>query len=110
MIVGVDMEDDAGMIKYQVNDIIDLERRIANLSRSDSLRNHSAINNLMTYRDFRERYPEIRWSLFFNEELRANLGVLEDDMLVNVVDVGYFDGLSALVKSKPLRLAILTLW
>ncbi|EYC27950.1 hypothetical protein Y032_0008g265 [Ancylostoma ceylanicum] len=101
-LLGVDMEDDAGMIKYQVNDIIDLERRIANLSRSDSLRNHSAINNLMTYRDFRERYPEIRWSLFFNEELRANLGVLEDDMMVNVVDVGYFDGLSALIKSKPL--------
>ncbi|RCN28749.1 hypothetical protein ANCCAN_18675 [Ancylostoma caninum] len=31
-LLGVDMEDDAGMIKYQVNDIIDLERRIANAS------------------------------------------------------------------------------
>ncbi|CAJ0606497.1 unnamed protein product [Cylicocyclus nassatus] len=101
-LLGVDMEDDEGMIEYQVNDIIDVERRIANLSRSDNVRNHSAINNLMSYGDFRRRYPEIRWNLFFNEELRASLGPVEDDMIVNVVDVGYFDGLSALVKSKPL--------
>ncbi|ETN70425.1 peptidase family M13 [Necator americanus] len=106
-IVGVDKEDDAGMIDYQVNDIIDMERRIANasfrtLSRSDFLRNHSAISNLMTYKDFRHRYPQIRWSLFFNEELRESLGTLDDDMMVNVVDIGYFDGLSSLMKSKPL--------
>ncbi|VDM59290.1 unnamed protein product [Angiostrongylus costaricensis] len=44
----------------------------------------------------------IRWQLFFNEELRSSLGVLDDDVTVNVMDVGYFDGLSALVKSKPL--------
>ncbi|VDM67040.1 unnamed protein product [Strongylus vulgaris] len=96
------MEDDEGMIEYQVNDIIDVERRIANLSRSDNIRNHSAINNLMSYRDFKKRYPEIRWNLFFNDDLRANLGPLEDDMMINVVDIGYFDGLSALIKSKPL--------
>lgn len=101
-LLGVDVEDDMNMIDYQVNDIIDLERRIANLSRSDTLRNHSVISNLMTYGAFRERYPEIRWELFFNEELRASLGPLTDDMLVNVVDLGYFDGLSTLVRSKPL--------
>ncbi|KAK6734723.1 hypothetical protein RB195_018113 [Necator americanus] len=101
-LLGVDKEDDAGMIDYQVNDIIDMERRIANLSRSDFLRNHSAISNLMTYKDFRHRYPQIRWSLFFNEELRESLGTLDDDMMVNVVDIGYFDGLSSLMKSKPL--------
>ncbi|WKX94277.1 hypothetical protein Q1695_011494 [Nippostrongylus brasiliensis] len=102
-LLGADVDDDASEIEYQVNDIIDLERRIANLSRSDSLRNHSVISNVMTYGALRERYPEIRWSLFFNEELRSILGPLPDEMLVNVVDVGYFDGLSALVKSKPLR-------
>ncbi|VDL79709.1 unnamed protein product, partial [Nippostrongylus brasiliensis] len=102
-LLGADVDDDASEIEYQVNDIIDLERRIANLSRSDSLRNHSVISNVMTYGALRERYPEIRWSLFFNEELRSILGPLSDEMLVNVVDVGYFDGLSALVKSKPLR-------
>ncbi|VDP13085.1 unnamed protein product [Heligmosomoides polygyrus] len=108
-LLGVDVEDDMNMIDYQVNDIIDLERRIANLSRSDTLRNHSVISNLMTYGAFRERYPEIRWELFFNEELRASLGPLTDDMLVNVVDLGYFDGLSTLVRSKPLS-AILVSW
>ncbi|KAE9415200.1 hypothetical protein Angca_010235, partial [Angiostrongylus cantonensis] len=109
-LLGLDMDDNTGVIEYQVNDIIDFERRIANaklsyliqISRTDSIRNLSAISNVMTYGKFRARYPEIRWQLFFNKELRSSLGVLHDDVMVNVMDVGYFDGLSALVKSKPL--------
>ncbi|KHJ98777.1 peptidase family M13 [Oesophagostomum dentatum] len=102
-LLGVDMEDDGGVIDFQVNDIIDVERRIANLTRTDSPRNHSIINNLITFGDFRKSYPDIRWDLFFNEELKESLGPLDDGAMVNVLDVGYFDGLSALVKSKPLR-------
>nr|CDJ96130.1 Peptidase M13 domain containing protein [Haemonchus contortus] len=100
--LGADMEDEASVIEYQVNDIIDLERRIANLSTHEGIRNHSSLDNLMTYGELRERYPEILWNLFFNEELIEILGPIEDDMKVNLYDMNYFEGLSALVKSKPL--------
>ncbi|KAK6036882.1 hypothetical protein COOONC_25613 [Cooperia oncophora] len=101
--LGADMDDDATGIEYQVNDIIDLERRIANLSTYDGIRNHSVLDNLMTYRELRERYPEIHFNLFFNEELLSSLGPIDDNTTINLFDVGYFAGLSALVKSKPLR-------
>ncbi|KAK5984363.1 hypothetical protein GCK32_004211 [Trichostrongylus colubriformis] len=100
--LGADMDDDTAVIEYQVNDIIDLERRIANLSTYDGSRNHSTLDNLMTYGELRERYPEIHWNLFFNEELLAILGSIEDNMIVNLYDMSYFEGLTALVKSKPL--------
>ncbi|KJH46063.1 hypothetical protein DICVIV_07873 [Dictyocaulus viviparus] len=58
-LLGVDIDDDSGVIDYQINDIIDLERRIANLSRSDNQRRHSLINNLMSYKNFRHRYREV---------------------------------------------------
>uniref|UniRef100_A0A1I7XAS8 Neprilysin n=1 Tax=Heterorhabditis bacteriophora TaxID=37862 RepID=A0A1I7XAS8_HETBA len=101
-LLGVDMEDDSGVIDFQVNDIIDFERRIANLTRSENPRNHTVINNVMTFGQFRKRYHQINWDLFFNDDIRSYLGVLNDRLPVNVVDPGYFDGLSGLIKSKPL--------
>ncbi|KAJ1363400.1 hypothetical protein KIN20_023258 [Parelaphostrongylus tenuis] len=80
----------------------EISQLLSPISRSDNARNLSAISNVMTYGDFRTRYPEIRWQLFFNEELRSSLGVLNDDVMVNVVDVGYFGGLTKLIKSKSL--------
>ncbi|CAD6199068.1 unnamed protein product [Caenorhabditis auriculariae] len=101
-LLGVDSEDDTGVIQYQVDDIIDFERRISNMTRIEMSRNHSAINNMIRYGDFRKKYDQINWDLFFNEDLRSHLGVIEDDLMVNVVDTAYFDGLTALIKSKPM--------
>ncbi|KAK6013358.1 peptidase family M13 [Ostertagia ostertagi] len=68
IMVCADMDDDTAGIEYQVNDIIDLERRIANVAK----------------------------------KLLAHLGPMDDNVTVNLYDLGYFEGLSALVKSKPL--------
>ncbi|CAI4230974.1 unnamed protein product [Auanema sp. JU1783] len=101
-LLGVDMEDESGVIEYQVNDIIDFERRIANLTRIENSRNHTSINNVMKYGEFKKRYHQIDWDLFFNSELRSHVGILSDNLLINVVDTSYFDNISALIKSKPL--------
>ncbi|CAB3411358.1 unnamed protein product [Caenorhabditis bovis] len=100
--LGVDLEDETGVIEYQVDDIIDFERRIANLTRIEISRNHSAINNVMTFGDFKKRYEKINWDGYFNEELRNSLGRMPDSLEINVVDVSYFDNLHSLIKSKPL--------
>ncbi|ULU07223.1 hypothetical protein L3Y34_018763 [Caenorhabditis briggsae] len=101
-LLGVDMEDETGVIEYQVDDIIDFERRIANLTRIELSRNHSSINNMITFGDFKKKYDKINWEAFFNEEMRSNLGRMPDSLLINVVDVNYFDNLYSLIKSKPL--------
>uniref|UniRef100_A0A8R1DX97 Endothelin-converting enzyme 1 n=1 Tax=Caenorhabditis japonica TaxID=281687 RepID=A0A8R1DX97_CAEJA len=101
-LLGVDMEDESGVIEYQVDDIIDFERRIANLTRIELSRNHSSINNMMTFGEFKKKYEKINWEAYFNEEMRSNLGRMPDSLLINVVDVNYFDNLYSLIKSKPL--------
>ncbi|CAI5443087.1 unnamed protein product [Caenorhabditis angaria] len=101
-LLGVDMEDETGVIEYQVDDIIDFERRIANLTRIELSRNHSAINNMMAYGEFKKKYDKINFDGYFNEEMRTSLGRMPDSLVINVVDVTYFDNLYGLIKSKPL--------
>ncbi|CAJ0958823.1 unnamed protein product, partial [Mesorhabditis belari] len=84
-------------IEPHVNDILYFETQIANLTRSESIRNHSAINNVMTLGDFRARYEKINWDLLFNDDIRSYLAPINDAMLVNVLDIGYFDRLAQLI-------------
>ncbi|PAV56797.1 hypothetical protein WR25_05053 [Diploscapter pachys] len=98
-LLGAETDDETGAIEHQVNEMIDLERR---LTRSENQRNHSVINNMISYGDFRKRYDQISWDLFFNDEMQSHLGALRDDQLVNIVDPHYFNGLTELIKSKPI--------
>lgn len=72
------------------------------LTRIELSRNHSSINNMITFGDFKKKYDKINWESYFNEEMRSNLGRMPDSLLINVVDINYFDNLYSLIKSKPL--------
>lgn len=97
---GVDMEDESGVIAYQIDEIIEFETKIANMTRMEMTRNHSAINNMMKFGEFKKRYDQINWDGFFNDDLRQNLGRLGDDELVNVVDTVYFENLANFMKTR----------
>lgn len=57
---------------------------------------------MITFGEFKRKYDKINWDAFFNEEMRGNLGRMPDSLVINVVDVNYFDNLYSLIKSKPL--------
>ncbi|KAJ1363392.1 hypothetical protein KIN20_023246 [Parelaphostrongylus tenuis] len=100
------MHGNNGSTDYLVSDIMDVDRRIANpepfvvLFFTDDMacRISEGMTGETAYSPSFNSMM-IRWRLFFNKELRSSLGAFDDDMMVNVADVSYIDGLSAMTKS-----------
>ncbi|KAF8363526.1 nep-12, partial [Pristionchus pacificus] len=75
-----------------VDNILQFEMLIANATKRDNIRNHTAINNV------------VNWDLFLNDEIRAMLAPISEDTVVNIIDPAFFDALGALLTGNRMQI------
>ncbi|GMR39135.1 hypothetical protein PMAYCL1PPCAC_09330, partial [Pristionchus mayeri] len=75
-----------------VDNILQFEMLIANATKRDNIRNHTAINNV------------INWDLFLNDEIRALLAPISEDTIVNVIDPAFFDALEGFLTGNRMQI------
>ncbi|GMS85995.1 hypothetical protein PENTCL1PPCAC_8169, partial [Pristionchus entomophagus] len=83
---------DREVLVPHVDNILQFEMLIANATKRDNIRNHTAINNV------------VNWDLFLNDEIRALLAPISEDTVVNIIDPAFFEALGTLLTGNRMQI------
>lgn len=92
----------ANITKREVTDIIMLNRRllIAALEIMELKKNVTNLVNLMTVAEMQERYPALNWTEYIRAKTFGQINITDyDTLVVNVMELGYFDTLMDILKN-----------
>ncbi|XP_033220985.1 neprilysin-2-like [Belonocnema kinseyi] len=95
----------------ELRDVLDFEINLASITVSEEQRsNQATLENLMTVKVLKEKYPYVPWKKYFNTILKSAF-VIGDDEIIKVSAPTFFEKLGPLLEKTPKRvLANYLIW